>query len=64
MKGDVKGDDIDTKLLLHDLKGMILNYYSVCLSVCDLMFCSCIAIWLYIIMCSCMMLVSIRCPPR
>ena len=38
------------------MKGMILNYYSVCwrlvrsvcLSVCDLMFCICIAIWLYI----------------
>ena len=31
MKG-CEGDD--TKLLLHDVKGMILNYCSVCLSVC------------------------------
>ena len=24
----------DTKILLYDVKGMILNYYSFCLSVC------------------------------
>ena len=53
-RGWCEGDD--TKLLLHNVKGMILNYCSVCLSVLSVCLSVCLSACLWL-------LVSVRCPP-